>query len=969
MVCVRTLVILVVTLGFVKCSQSDSKSLTGTKELDFEIQESINTDDLHNNNDFDKDDIIDFNEAFGFVTQCPPPSYTCSLRPVAVRLSPKQFKAFCAETASDEQSVLMIDLICKKEDEAIIEKLSSGAAYIRIGALFEVTGLTSVAKGSETDKLIIGLKAYPKDTREIYSILDPFDSLLKDSDGDSLIDAVELGLPIDESNLEGYERYRVINSPGNRPSVAAVPVMRIVANEVLVTPEVTTSEGSSNAQTLQEQKESSTGGSISIGTSVEIGAAIYGPISRTTYSLTYSQNWGKSVSELDATTLTEVYGRSFNEAHYATVTPSGFLVNIGTAPIVRSTLQAPSAIAGTPLGSVAFRYFWDGTNATTTPSQDQTFVREDAFYMTREQYRQFFIGAPIEWDLNLIEGDIYNEKDYSQIQNMVALRNASVIWEGKYLHGRTGREYELPYQQYIFAGGNRPSTTVNASNVALPIVPVTLKDALVATMGYHEIWTDDAKTGDSYIERVEFREGPKHWKDDRKGVSLDRVRLVSNFSNGPNGNGARNPWIMKTEGGRLYYKAKDKKKQQATNDYARLLGQVIRPQDQFFLSISNVKKEATIEKAVVVEREGGGSVVSVLVDALRLDSVRIREVQNGQENIRPLTASNQDTGVKLFEYEYEDSELEGISEIFVEVLLGDEVVAYKQVISIIAKDKKPQPRLLDPIVGGSQGQYSHHQVPGLEGGVPIMKSFLFSHSKDDQDRPFRGISVIPSRYARIDKPNQSSIMQDDRYLSTALFDRNGDDNYDFEHEYVVIDDSTEIKVSLVEAQGCSMSGRSGCRLEVSIPEDHVFALVGFELAIADDSDFVMKGLFIEPGSFNGKHYVDVGLYEWDRKFNANIAYAAVPKELLVTSGASTELSRVSGTGVSEALNSQVLKAPGIKILRGFKLEFTGAGSGHIAKLGFKFGAESADIGAFLSDDTEEREFYYHVDYAFLKKDI
>lgn len=651
------------------------------------------------------------------------------------------------------------------------------------------------------------------------------------------------------------------------------------------------------------------------------------------------------------------------------MTPSGFLVNIGTAPVVRSTLQAPSSIAGSPLGSVAFRYFWDGTNATTTPSQDQTFVRESAFHMTMDQYRQFFIGAPIEWDLNLIEGDIYNEKDYSQIQNMVALRTASVIWEGNYVHGRTGREYELPYQQYIFAGSNRPSTTVNTFNVPLPIVPVTLKDALVATMGYHEIWVDDPETGDSYIERVEFREGPRHWKGDQQGVSLDRVRVVSNFANGPNGNGSRNPWVMATEGGRLYYKAKDKKKQQDTNDYARLLGQIIRPQDQFFLSIDNVNKEATIEKAVVVQREGGGSVVSVLVEAPRLDSVRIREINNGTESFRTLTINNQDTGVKLFEYAYEDSELEGISEIFVEVLLGDVVVASKQVISIFAKDKKPQPRLLPPIVGASQGQYPHHQVPGLEGGVPIMKSFLFAHSKDDQDRPLRGLSVIPTRYARLNFQDQSSIRQDERYLTTSIFDRNGDDNYDYEHEYVVIDASTDILVNQVSITGCSMAQNTGCRLAVDMPEDHVLALVGFEFSIADDSDFVTKGLFIEPIVSGGRHYIDVGLYQWDHKFNANIAYAAIPKELLVTSGANTELSRVSGTGVKEAINTQVLDAPGIKILRGFKLEFTGRGSGDIAKLGFKFNAEAAELGAFLSDDTSDREFYYHVDYAFLKKDI
>jgi hypothetical protein len=426
---------------------------------------------------------------------------------------------------------------------------------------------------------------------------------------------------------------------------------------------------------------------------------------------------------------------------------------------------------------------------------------------------------------------------------------------------------------------------------------------------------------------------------------------------------------MATEGGRLYYKAKDKKKQQDTNDYARLLGQIIRPQDQFFLSIDNVNKEATIEKAVVVQREGGGSVVSVLVEAPRLDSVRIREINNGTESFRTLTINNQDTGVKLFEYAYEDSELEGISEIFVEVLLGDVVVASKQVISIFAKDKKPQPRLLPPIVGASQGQYPHHQVPGLEGGVPIMKSFLFAHSKDDQDRPLRGLSVIPTRYARLNFQDQSSIRQDERYLTTSIFDRNGDDNYDYEHEYVVIDASTDILVNQVSIMGCSMAQDTGCRLAVDMPEDHVLALVGFEFSIADDSDFVTKGLFIEPIVSGGRHYIDVGLYQWDHKFNANIAYAAIPKELLVASGANTELSRVSGTGVKEAINTQVLDAPGIKILRGFKLEFTGRGSGDIAKLGFKFNAEAAELGAFLSDDTSDREFYYHVDYAFLKKDI
>lgn len=296
MVSVRTLVLLVVTVSLFQCNLSKSKVLTGTKELDFEIQESINTDSLHNNNDFDEDGVIDFNEAFGFVTECPPPSYVCSIRPVAVRLSANQFSSFCGEqiTDSDEKAQLLLANVCGGGDSgnAVLERLASGAAYVRIGALFELSGLESIVQGSKADQLLIKLKAFPKDTREIYSILDPFDSLLKDSDGDSLADAVELGLPLSEANLEGYERYRVINSPGNRPSVAAVPVMRIVANEVLVTPEVTASDGSSNAQTLQEQRGSSTGGSISIGTSVEIGAAVFGPISKTTYSLTYSQNWG-----------------------------------------------------------------------------------------------------------------------------------------------------------------------------------------------------------------------------------------------------------------------------------------------------------------------------------------------------------------------------------------------------------------------------------------------------------------------------------------------------------------------------------------------------------------------------------------------------------------------------------------------------------------------------------------------------
>lgn len=952
---------------FASCSFNNSNSDNNREKrsIDFEIHDDINTHDLHNNKDFDLDGIIDFDEAFGFVTECPPPSYLCEVASVAVRLSPKQWSDFCSTKVSEDQAKSILKLLCKEQLSDIVELNSNNAAFVRIGSIFKQDGFNDVVKASEADSLIRKLKQYPKDTRKLYSILDPFGSVVVDSDGDSLPDLTELQMGY--SDEVSNNRYGFVNSPGNRPSVAAVPVIRIVTNEVLVTPEIDINEVSSTSETLQQSNTVSAGGSMSFESSIQVGAGFFGPISQATYSLAYSQNWGVATDELNATTLTDLYSTSFNQANYAAVTPSGFLANIGSAPVVRSTLQAPATIAGTPLGSLAFKYFWEGNNATTSPMQDQTFVRENVFYMTRNQYRQFFIGAPIEFDLNLIEGDIYEDKDYSLIQNRVVLQTASIIWEGNYNQARTGRDYKLPYQQYIYAGGNRPSTIISDSNVPKPIVPVTLKDALVAILGYHEIWVDDPETGVSYLERVVFREGPEEWNDASGGVDIERISFISNFSNASNGSGRRNPWLMKDQG-RARYFAKDKNKQESYDDYERMLSQIIRPQDQFLLSLANLDKEAEIVKAAIVKREGGGAVASILVEATRVQEVRLKMELAGKVDYVVLQADNQNTGIKLYEHEFNEGEELNNIKFTAEVLIDGRVVDDKVVQSIISKDKKPQPNQLPAIVGSAQGQYSHHQVPGFNQGYPILKSFHFTYARESEDRPFHGISVIPSAYSMFNRfsGDQSQI---DRYLSSSVYDWNGDDSFEYNIEYVSLDDSLDIEIKSVEGKSCQMGINSVCRLEVEVDQNEVFALVGFEFELENNKEITLKGIEISPVTVDGKSYVDARLYSSKEKFNVNIAYVALPENLFVTTGNSPELPSVSGTGIESASNSQVLDAPGLKILRGFKFEFTGNSSGHIRQLGFEFDQEKPIIEASLTDDTNEREFYYSFDYAFLKKEL
>ena len=1004
---------LVAMLPMCRQSPPATQSMDGksVKEFRFEEIDDIHTDDIAYYQDYDEDGLFDFDEAFGFICDAKPPVYSCdAIKGVAVRLSPKQFLEFCEEAKSYKGDARKIDQwICKNPRDDIVEPLESGAAYIRIGELFKVRDakgeLIRIEPTPEVKKALKKLKSFPKDTRNLYFILDPFQKN-HDSDGDNLSDILELGYQggakaslVDEEPLS--KLLSLVESPGNRPNVAAFPIIRIIMNNVVVTPDLTQSTSDAGITTVEQNSSFASGGSMTVTAGFEIGASLFGPVSKTTYSLAYSQNWNKSTGQSDAYTVNKTYSESANISNYATFTPNVILVNLGSAPISQSTAQAPASIGGQPMGQISFKTYWDGTQATLPPMDARQFSPESPFHMTKEQYRKYFIGAPIEFDITMSEGNIFEKDDFGKIQAQVFLANASVIWEGTFQFAETGREYFLPYEQFGFAGGNRSSSSQPAyDNVQKPLVPVTLKDLLVTTLGYEEIWEDDPATGESYLRGVKFREGPNaEWRDSITGLKPGRVRIVTNFANGINGASARNPWMMITEG-RNPYPAKNARDREDHEAFAKVIQQIVRPKDRFLLRLLDEEAPATIMKAVYSPRRNlNGSetknLVSVVVDTSLITEVRLLIEREGEDPavLEIEGDPQQSSGGRIYEIELDESIDPSDPEVALtaQVLINQEVVAAKAVTPIITKKSLPPPVLLKPFANSSSGGYAHHQAPGFGSATPVLQSFGFEYADQDSDRPVRGISVIPSAYSHVLRAPEDRRKND--FLTTALYDKNKDDTFKYNVRYAMIDKDHDLKVQTVntDLKYCTYYQEVSCRLPVHVKPNEAFVLSGFELGLKDAIDFELMGMRVMPVQEEGRTFVDIKFYSrveapstygrggrpsWNsgRQILAQIAYVAIPETLLHVKDNQIASFESSGAVVKEGFSSQVTDIRGIKVLQGFEFTYP-KDNAHINALAFEFidagqnESSQSSLQVTMTDDTFEKDATFSLRYVILKSEL
>lgn len=909
-------IILLITLALTGCHPSDeSKVLQSSPSFEPQIFESLHTNAFHRLSDSDGDRIPDFYEVFGVVAKCSDFGQFCDLLPVAVRVPQKSFiedicNADSYKGAADDSFQEAYQAVCSGGSSDLVTPPEDDFPFyaVRVGLILDLTG--EVEPFTKTDELLIRLKEYPKDSRDSYHILNPYD---RDSDGDSLFDDSELRMePVpSEIEVEGVplsridERLSLVHSPGDRPGVTAVPELRMIVDHVEATPDVAISESESVNSSLSSSTTLSGGMSIGYQAAFEVGASLFGPLASTTHTLSVSSHWDKSNTEASQVGDSQTLSRSSSLAKYALVQMGGFFVNIGTAPITFGTVHVPVRIANRDLGNITFKQKWNATHINATPGAVREFSigMDDAPTMTRDQFGLYSLGMPIEFGMNIQDGTVFQNifedgilKDfpisYLQLSDNTDKRVARILLTQPFQ--KEGRVYPLNYAYNVFVGGQRVSGE-HVRDVTLPLVPVTLKDALVAAVDFKEV----------------YRDGQFLWSIKSVEYPQEQVVFVVEHQVG-SGNYFRPPWLAESEG------------KQERNI---ALKEILRPGDKVYIKIldeSVVKTE--IKRALLVEDEDGDSVIRTVVQGQ--DVRRVWYEVDGDSEEYDLDSPDPKNTVALYEKEL-PAEFEGKVTVFAKS--GDDTVS-RELLKVI-ETAGYQPPQTETIYGDAR----IHESPFSEDSTVLLKSFFFDFAGNMQ-RPLNRIGVFKRKDYHIN-----------------FNDWNLDDIFSFRIDLTSLDPSYEIETFTME-ETCNTHT---CQFPLDLGKlggDAAFVLQGFDLTLRDGQDREIREIKIMP---DGAH-INVRFMS-DRAhsgFQVKLQYAWLPETL-------ADQETVTVGGIQKESSEASIQNPSSLVLQGFI--FRNVDSDRpVDELGFELGMEQESITTSLNDSNNDDKFWWQTKFVRLK---
>ena len=954
--------------GLIGCTDDTKSSLAtnlnpATKSFEFEVIPQVTTDSFHHRQDSDEDGILDFDEAFGFHLDCAKADTPCRFTSVAVRLSRNQLAAACSlEPKADEREYsLVYQAVCKEKIPEVFEELAAGGAYIRIGELFKIKKFASFDfKKDPLNHFLRTLKQYPKDTRTPYIQL-AIDPLSNDTDGDGLDDFLEMGLSKEQT--DAHLLYTRLAPPGNRPHSGALPIIRLIPEGTSVAVNRGVSDTDSDALTITQSSKRIVSGNISFTGEVTFGNGKFPLLLRTGHTLAFSTTHGYEYvfSKSEAKTLVNAYGDSMRPSQVAKMSLRGRLANIGSAPIAKSVTRSVIKFDDLPVGEIDFKMFASGTQGTLAPGQSMLFARgkDESPKLKPETYDHYLIGLPMQFDTHIFQGAVYETDDYSNIRTRIRHKNAILLWDGLF-GGGSMEQVPLLYQAYGYAGGIR-TNGVEKDGAQLPQVPVTLKDLLVALLGFEEVYYDDPETGQSYLLGVRFHEGPDHLRN-AGVIPLEDLQIITHFAS--HSGTTRNPWLTETEG-RTPYLPKNQALLDSYQKSSMVLQQIIRPRDRFFIGLKKDETAIIIHRAHLVRKDLSPTKIVALIQGQDFDEV-ILEVQdtkgsNGTITLEPQNSSQEQ---QIFTCDLPEG-ITSDSTLLVRVRKEGQTLAEKLVTPFEAERAVPSPTLLPALKNLTTGTNPYLFYDRLAEGVPLLQGFWFKNKTLQADRPVRGLTVMPSPYVRLGDVGARGT----NYWNAAFYDKNGDDPYDAEITIVQLPFHNSIQVDTFSTlKGAPCAGEaSGCRYSLGALEPgFALALVGFELERTDrkDQDLRRVGIRLEEGpeAFVTVHFQGDKAHE----FHAQVVYAKIPEEFLIQGSQAGFTYEASGQGYGrEARSTMISDQDGIRFLKGFDLEYPDTDR-HVQLLGIQFHREESMLQAVLQDDTDERDFRFQVSYGFLK---
>ncbi len=536
--------------------------------------------------------------------------------------------------------------------------------------------------------------------------------------------------------------------------------------------------------------------------------------------------------------------------------------------------------------------------------------------MTQDQFRTYATGLPMQHSLFITGGDVFNNDNtervlkYPELYSSFDAITARLIIERPY--NLNGEYHTLTYEYPVFSGGEQIENSING--IPLPITPVTLKDLLVASLDYREV----------------FEQGEVYFYIDSKKYRPGEFTIIAHYDD--RNRASRHKWLPKQENTAFTFPASlATSAKKALKEHYEMINQIVRPHDRFMISIIE-KPQTQIRRAILVN-DNGRNLATVIVNGVDVKSVDLSCTSGGNRMSTPMESGQAGELVALYESLVPSDCDHGSIEVIVDSASG---TVSKLLTPLYEGELQQVPPSLAVFQSSLSGANTLIKTDKFKGKLPFLSSFHFVFGESDGDRKVQNITIDPHAEA----------------LNIAFND--GKSNTIFQHDivYTLLEYRNDIVIKNTGMRFCD-GGQCQITLDRSAAEqDGSFVLSGF--TIHGKEARPLKNLKISERS--GVLTVGWSDNNGDDDFSYNVRYAYIPNKLLGVSGKTLVCD-----GYDECTAALELDGSGPSMVQGFEIGFIDSDRG-VNELGFKM-VDNFTVEAHLVDKDAIDRISFKLQYA------